>query len=270
MMEKFIEVSGYKIFTKTEGSGKPLLLLHSLWGSLHIFDNIAWNLSQKYKIIRVDFPGHGSSSSPKNNYTFEEFAPVINDVLNQLGIKENINLIGHSMGGFAALAFAEKYEKRIDSLILVHSLIREADVKSIRHRLRQSELISQNRKNLLLNLANESNFAEGNAEKFPSQFAQLEHISNMVTPEGALAAISAINTRHDSIPFLTKAKFPILVVIGKKDKIYNSDEQLAECKLIPGAKILLLHNSGHLGFIEEEARFIQGITSFLDMVKIYR
>ena len=265
-MEKFIEVSGYKIFTKTEGSGKPLLLLHSLWGNLHIFDNITRNLSQRYKVIRIDFPGHGRSSSPKNDYTFEELAPVINEILTRLGITEKIILFGHSMGGFAALAYAQLYEERIDSLILVQSLIREADAKSIKHRLRQAELIHQNRKNLLLKLSNESNFAEGNADKFPSQFVQLEHISNMVTPEGALAAISAINTRHDSIPFLTRAKFPMLVVIGKKDKIYNSDEQLAECELIPGAEVLVLHNSGHLGFIEEEAIFIERVSAFLDVV----
>jgi len=265
-MENFIEVSGFKIFTNVWGTGKPLLLFHSLWGNLHIFDNLAQNLAQKYNVIRMDFPGHGKSSPPKSDYTFEEFALIINEVLNQLGIVDKINLIGHSMGGFAALAFAKKYEERIDSLILVQSLIREADAKSIRHRLRQADLINQNRKKLLLKLANESNFAEGNAVKFPDRFLQLEHISGIVTPEGALAGINAINKRQNSIPFLTRAKFPVMFVIGKKDKIYNSDEQLSECKLIPGAEVVLLNNSGHLSFIEEELLFTQSISTFLDSV----
>ncbi len=266
-MEGIIESSGFKIYTKVEGSGKPVLLLHSLWGSHKLFDGLARHLSPNNTVIRIDFPGHGNSSATTGNFTFDEFAPVIDQVLNHVGITEKINLVGHSMGGFAAMAYARKYTKKIASLSLIHTLIQKADHKSVRHRLRQAELIRQNRKKLLLQFSNESNFAPGNSERFLSEYNQLEQISGLVTNEGALSAINAINTRENSLPFLMKADFPILIVIGGKDRVYNPEEQLWEHKNIPGAEVLILKNSGHLGFFEEEQTFNAKISAFINQIQ---
>lgn len=263
-MEGIIESFGFRIYTKVEGTGHPVLLLHSLWGSHRIFDSLANFLAQKNKVIRIDFPGHGNSPSCDEDFTFDEFAAVLNSILSQFHITEKITLIGHSMGGFAAIAFARKYTEKVASLVLVHSLIQQADNKSIRHRIRQADLIRQNRKKLLLQFSNESNFAPGNSKRFLSQYHQLEQISNLVTNEGALAAINAINTRENSLPFLMKADFPILVVIGKKDRVYNPEDQLWEYKNLKGAEILILEESGHMGFFEEELRFNQKIASFIE------
>lgn len=262
-MDCLIESFGFKIYIKVEGAGLPVVLLHSLWGNHTLFDNFSQQLSGQYKVIRIDFPGHGNSASPLGNFSFEEFAAVINDLLNQLDIKDEINLIGHSMGGFAALAFSRLHRERVASLILVHTLAKGPDSKSIRNRLRQMELIRCDKKNLLLQFANESNFAPGNAPKFPLSYACLEVASNQVTREGALAAIHAINTRQNGLPFLMNANIPTLFVIGKQDRIYDPDDQLWEQQNIPGAEVLLLQHSGHLGFFEEETVFNDKIDSFL-------
>lgn len=263
-MERIIESFGFRIFTKVEGNGKPVLLLHSLWGSHKIFDNLANFLAQNCKVIRFDFPGHGNSPSCENDYTFEEFAIVLNDLLHQLEIKERVSLIGHSMGGFAAMAYSQKYPEKVASLVLVHTLIQHANSKSIRHRIRQADLIRQNRKKLLLQFSNESNFAPGNSKKFSSHYLQLEQISNLVTNEGALAAINAINTRENSLSFLSKANFPILVVIGRKDRVYNPEDQLWEYKNLNSAEVLILEESGHMGFFEEEQIFNHRVESFIN------
>lgn len=263
-MEGIIESPGFRIYTKVEGTGKPVFLLHSLWGSHKIFDSLANFLAQKNKVIRIDFPGHGNSPSSVSDFTFEEFATVLNTILYQLDINEKINLIGHSMGGFAAMAYSHKYTEKVASLALVHTLIQNADHKSIRHRIRQADLIRHNRKKLLLQFSNESNFAPGNSEKFSTQYVQLEQISSLVTNEGALAAINAINTRENSLPFLMKASFPVLMVIGKKDRVYNPEDQLKEYKNLKGAEVLILEESGHMGFFEEEHIFNQKIASFIE------
>ena len=263
-MEGIIESSGFRIYTKVEGTGKPVLLLHSLWGSHKIFDSLANFLAQKNRVIRIDFPGHGNSPSPASDFTFEEFATVLNTVLCQLDINERINFVGHSMGGFAAMAYSRKYTEKVASLALIHTLIQHADHTSIRHRIRQADLIRQNRKKLLLQFSNESNFAPGNSKKFLAQYHQLEEISNLVTNEGALAAINAINTRENSLPFLMKANFPILIVIGKKDRVYNPEDQLWEYKNLNCAEVLILEESGHMGFFEEERIFNHRIASFIE------
>jgi pimeloyl-ACP methyl ester carboxylesterase len=262
-MEGLIEAAGFKIFTKVEGQGSPLVLLHSLWGNHCLFDNLSRFLSHQYQIIRVDFPGHGNSPLPEKNFSFEELAIGLNQVLEQLNIREEINLLGHSMGGFAAMAFARHFQEKVASLILVHTLAKGPDSSSIRHRLRQAELIRRDRKNLLLQLANESNFAPGNTEKFPHFYAAVKAASDSVSPQGALAAIHAINTRSNSLPFLMKAQFPTLIVIGRHDRIYNPEEQLWEQKNISMARLLWLEHSGHLGFFEEENLFNQQVEAFL-------
>jgi pimeloyl-ACP methyl ester carboxylesterase len=262
-MEGIIQSSGFRIYTKVEGTGKPVLLLHSLWGSQALFDSLAGYLAQEYKVIRLDFPGHGNSPSYPGDFTFVEFAPIIDQILDQLNIEEKITLVGHSMGGFAALAYSEKYSNKVASLCLIHSLAQKASPSSIVQRMRQAELIRQNRKKLLLQYANESNFAPGNSRKFPEYFHQLELISNLVTDQGALSAIYAINSREDGLTFLSKAGFPILIVIGEKDKIYDPSEQLREHENIPGSEVLILSDSGHMGFCEEEETFNKNLRSFL-------
>jgi len=266
-MEQLIKSFDYKIYTKVEGTGSPLLLLHSLWGSQILFDKIVKPLAEKYKIIRIDFPGHGSSASPLKNFTFEQFADVLDDVLIQIGIEEKINLLGHSMGGFAALAFAKKYPQKIASLILIHSLLKNADLKSIRLRNRQVSLIENNKKDLLLQVTISSNFAPGNVDRFTAEFEQLVLTANLVTDQGAIAGINAINSRENSLPFMMETEIPTFMVVGVQDRVYNPEDQLSEYSNLPHAELLLLHNSGHLGFIEEEAFFVSGVSHFLDSVR---
>ena len=267
-MEQIIKSFDYKIYTKVEGTGLPVLLLHSLWGGMILFDNIVKQLTNKYKIIRIDFPGHGNSDSPLKNFTFKEFADVLNDVLEQIGIDERINLLGHSMGGFAALAFAKKYPQKTASLILIHSLLKNADLKSIRLRNRQVSLIDNNKKDLLLQVTNSSNFAPGNVDRFPEEFEQLALTANFVTDRGAIAGINAINTRENSLPFMMNTEIPTFMIVGALDRVYNPEDQLSEYSNLTHAELLLLHNSGHLGFIEEEEIFVSGVSKFLDSVNI--
>jgi pimeloyl-ACP methyl ester carboxylesterase len=266
-MERLIESFDYKIYTRIEGKGLPVLLLHSLWGDSTLFDRIAKQLSPRFKIIRIDFPGHGNSASPINNFTFKEFAIVLNDVLEKLGIAGKIAFIGHSMGGFAALAFAKEFGGKTAALVLMHSLINSSDNKSTILRERQVKLINQNRKELLLQVTHPSNFAPGNVERFPDEFDQLTQTANRVTKEGALAGIHAINSRENSLHFMKVSNIPTLIVVGKQDQVYNPENQLSEYSNLAHAELLTLLNSGHLGFIEEEDIFVTRIKDFLSSIR---
>lgn len=265
-MEQIIESFDYKIYTKVEGNGRPVLLLHSLWGSHILFDNLVNQLSDKYKIIRIDFPGHGNSGNPSCNFTFQKFADVLKDILDQLGISEKICFIGHSMGGYAALAFAKKYPENTSSMVLIHTTLKNAGHKSIKQRERQTRLIGNNKIELLLQVSIPSNFAPGNNIRFPDEFDQLCQTAKQVTTEGVMAGINAINTRENSLPFMMKSNIPTLMVVGAQDKINNPKVQLSEYSIIPNAELLLLLHSGHLGFIEEQNMFVVRLIEFLASV----
>jgi len=262
-VEQVIKLKGYSIFTKVEGLGKPILLLHSYWGSNTLFDDMAGLLSSKMMVIRIDLPGHGNSGAPPADYTFDKFAAVLNELLISLNITEKISIIGHSMGGYAAMAFAAKYPEKLAKLILMHSPTKAADIQSIRLRNREGGLLMKGKKELLLQVTIPSNFAPENLSSLATKVELLYQTSSQVTLEGALRSIHAINHRSDSLPVLQIASYPILIIAGKFDKVYSADEQINETNEIPNAEVLMLNHSGHLGFIEEQDIVLNHIEIFL-------
>lgn len=266
-MEQIFELGGYAISTKVEGEGNPLLLLHSYWGSHVLFDRMAKVLSAKMKVIRIDLPGHGNSGTPPLEYTFDKFATVLNELITRLNIHEKISIVGHSMGGYVAMAFAAKYPERMASLVLMHSPTKAADIKSIKLRNREGQLLQKGKKELLLQLTIPSNFAPENIDSMKTAINLLNETSNRVTLDGALGSIYAINYRHNSLGALQIAQYPILIVIGKYDNVYSAIEQLNEANRIPNAEVLMLNHSGHLGFMEEEDLVNEKIREFLGRIK---
>ena len=263
-MEQVIELNGYRIFTKVEGEGRPLLLLHSYWGSHILFDQFASLLSVKMKVIRIDLPGHGKSGIPPLDYTFEKFAATLNELLKRIDVCEKFSIIGHSMGGYIALAFAAKYPERISSLVLMNSPIKAADIKSAKLREREGRLLQKGKRELLLQVTIPSNFATENLDSMGNALAMLYSASDQVTVEGALRSIYAINHRGNSLADLKNAQYPILIVIGKYDNVYKADEQLNDANQISTAEVLMLDHSGHLGFLEEKDLVVKKLGAFLE------
>ncbi len=266
-MEQVIELGEYSLNTSIEGEGLPVLLLHSYWGNLGLFDPLATVLSQKMKVIRVDLPGHGKSGPPPFNFTFDKFAPVLYELLKRLGVHEKISIVGHSMGGYAALAYVTKYPEKTGALVLMHALVKEADAKSIKLREQEGHLLQKGKKSLFLQVTVPSNFSHENLVKMGNKVDLLHQTSSQVTLEGSLGTIHAINHRGNSLAVLQNATFPILIIIGKHDKVYSAKEQLNDASLIPSAEVLLLNHSGHLGFIEEEDLVIEKLLVFFESNK---
>jgi pimeloyl-ACP methyl ester carboxylesterase len=263
-MKQILEIEGYRIYTIVEGEGSPLLLLHSYWGSHILFDRLTAVLSATMRVIRIDLPGHGKSGIPPSDYTFEKFAVVLNTLLIRLDVREQVSIIGHSMGGYAAMAFARQYPEKMASLVLMHSPTKAADNQSIKLREREYRLLRKGKKDLLLQVTIPSNFASENLDSMENEISLLFQTSNLITTEGALMSIHAINHRGNSLEVLQNAKYPILIIIGKYDKVYSADDQLAEGAKIPNAEVMLLCHSGHLGFLEEEFLVGNKLLAFLE------
>ncbi len=263
-MEQVFELREYSLNICVEGEGLPVLLLHSYWGNLRLFDPLVAVLSQKMKVIRIDLPGHGKSGPPPLNFTFDKFALVLNELLLRLEVREKISIVGHSMGGYAALAFATNYPGNTGILVLMHAPVKEADAKSIKLREQESHLLQKGKKDLFLKVTIPSNFAPENLDSMRHMVDRLHQSSSHVTLAGSLGTIHAINNRKNSLQVLQNATFPILIMIGKHDKVYRAKEQLNDASLIPSAEVLLLNHSGHLGFIEEEDLVIEKLQLFFE------
>jgi pimeloyl-ACP methyl ester carboxylesterase len=262
-MEQRLEISKYSLFIKEEGAGTPILMLHSYWGNHRLFDNLANSLKVKHHVIRIDMPGHGKSGAPPVDYHFEPFAYILHELIVKLNIHQKIIVIGHSMGGYAAMAFAAKYPELIEKLVLMHSPVQQADEPSIKLRNREALLIENGKKELLLQATIQSNFAPGNSDIFPNAVLELYQSASQVTQIGALRSIAAMNTRSSQLQFLQKSPFPILIVVGDHDKVYDAAGQLKDAMTMSKAEILRLTESGHCGFLEEEDKVLDRLSEFL-------
>ena len=100
---------------KAEGSGTTIVLLHGYLESSDIWDKFSGELKHEFRVISIDLPGHGKSGIVADIHTMEIMAETVNAVLDELDIDKCI-LIGHSMGGYVTMAFADLYLKNLSSV----------------------------------------------------------------------------------------------------------------------------------------------------------
>jgi len=115
-----ISFRGGKIHYSDSGCGEIIVLIHGYLESMEVWENFAGRLSQKFRILRIDLPGHGHSDLFSDINSMELMAEVIKEILDIQGIKK-VFLIGHSMGGYAALAFLQLFPEYLSGYSLFHS-----------------------------------------------------------------------------------------------------------------------------------------------------
>src|SRR5450631_111183 len=119
-MQKSLLFRGEPMVYEIRGQGLPVILLHGFMEDRRIWDSVLPGIENKYRWILPDLPGSGGSAFNASLQELKDFAELIPAILEQEGINEFV-LIGHSMGGYISLAFAEKYPDKIRALGLFHS-----------------------------------------------------------------------------------------------------------------------------------------------------
>ena len=101
-----------RIRYKQQGKGRAVILLHGFLEDLHIWDEFSSELSKSYRVISIELPGHGKSENFGYVHSMELMADAVMAVLKQERLRKVV-IIGHSMGGYVSLAFAEKYSDHL-------------------------------------------------------------------------------------------------------------------------------------------------------------
>ena len=105
-----------------KGRGKTVVLLHGYLESLEIWNGFADELARTFRVIAIDLPGHGLSGVVASIHTMDLLAEAVDAVLRHLDIDKAF-IIGHSMGGYIALAFVRLYPERVRGLGLIASQV---------------------------------------------------------------------------------------------------------------------------------------------------
>src|ERR1051326_356905 len=139
-MIRHADFRNVKVRFSDKGKGRAIVLLHGFLESLEIFNGLSDKLSKSFRVISIDLPGHGQTPSLGYIHTMELMAECVKSVLDFSGIRKYV-VIGHSMGGYVALAFAEKFPQHIAGLCLFHSTAMPDSEEKKKDRDRAAEVV---------------------------------------------------------------------------------------------------------------------------------
>ena len=260
-MEKQIKFQSKKINFTDEGSGNTLVLLHGFLGSLEIWKDFSTELSKKYRVICIDLPGHGKTDNFWGTHTMDFMAETAKAVLDELKIEKCV-IAGHSMGGYAALSFAEKYPDFLQGLCLFHSHAMPDTPEAKTNRERAIKAVSLNRKGFINQFIPEL-FAPENLERLKEYIEDQKEKARQIPRETIIAAQSGMKERSGKINLLSEISVPVLFIAGKKDTRIPIDKLLVQTVLPSHSEVLILGKAGHMGFIEAKNETMKTLDCFI-------
>ena len=268
MTEKKIIFQEAAIFYRTVGEGKTVVLIHGFGEDSDIWDYQVNFLKDHFRILLPDIPGSGQSEMVPNA-NIETYAEIIKSILDMevaessLQEAESVTMIGHSMGGYITLAFAEKYPGQLDGFGLFHSSAFADNEEKKQTRTKAIDFINEKGSNVFLKTSTPALFTKEFAEKYPERINELIEKDKKFTAEALVQYYKAMIARPDRTNVLKIFSKPILFIIGEHDMAIPLESSLQQCYLPVQSHVNLLEKSAHMGMWEETEKCNQILLQFL-------
>ncbi len=246
----------------SERGQKCVVLLHGYLESMIVWDEFIPLLTPHLRVVTLDLPGHGISVINGEVHTMEYLAECVGETMAALGI-ERYSVVGHSMGGYVALAMLDKYSDRLDSVTLLSSITdRDSDEKCDRRR-REIELVKAGKKSMMARLVPHAGFAPQNVKRLRDRVEDMEELIVITEDEGVIAILGGMIERKNRDEQLRNSAVRHMFIFGRHD-YYIPNEVAEELERThPEARTTWLEESGHMGFIEEPEKCAQAIIDFV-------
>ena len=270
-MAKSIAGSASGLYYREEGSGLPVVLLHGFAEDGAIWDRQVGDLSAYCRVIVPDLPGSGrspaltSGEGSEAQEGVEALAGSIATLLDQLAIQQCI-LIGHSMGGYIALAFAEKYPDRLSALGLFHSTAYPDNEEKKTGRKKSIEFIRNNGSAAFIRQSIPNLFSGYTREYNPDLIDGIISKYSGFSSDSLIGYYEAMTARPDRTAVLRQFTGPVLFIIGQADAVIPMEQVLQQCHLPAVSHIHIIENAGHMGMLEAPDRSNTILHSFLNFV----
>ncbi|HEV8511873.1 MAG TPA: alpha/beta hydrolase [Cyclobacteriaceae bacterium] len=247
-----------KIFFRKSGKGKPVLLIHGFCETHEIWNGFAEKLSEAFEVFAIDLPGFGDSPLPATPFTIQD---VAKDLLNWID-QENIRspfLVGHSLGGYTALAMAKQGQEKISGLCLFNSTPYpdSDDRKSNRNKV--IEFVKKNGVDPFIDTYVPGLFLDKKHPAIPDVYK----IARRTSEETLLAYTSAMRDRPSSIDFLKEFQKPLLTITGDNDSIISVESVREFGHLAKTSWVHILENTGHMGMFEQPDKALRILSDFM-------
>lgn len=258
-MQKSITFKNANISFSDSGKGTAVVLIHGFLENSTMWNNIVPQLSKENRIITVDLLGHGKSDCLGYVHTMELYAESIEAVLHHLKIKEYF-LIGHSLGGYVALALAEKNPQKIKGLCLMNSTSNEDSAERKNLRTRANKMVQKSFESLV-KMSVSNLFHPENLSKYKTAIEQVKKEALQTSLQGYMAANEGMKLRPNRNHVLEENSFKKLMIIGQKDPVLEYNSLLEEAKNTNSNFVVF--PDGHMSHIENRNELISTLTSFI-------
>lgn len=248
------------------GQGRPVIILHGLFGSARNWQGIARSLAEKNYVITPDLRNHGQSPHT-NSMSYEEMAADVITLANKLKL-EDVILVGHSMGGKVAMTATLQNPERFTALIV-------ADIAPVNYKHGFKSLVDA-MNSLDLNSLKNRNEAEAELRKTTNETGVVQFIlQNLIRSEGQFCwrinleqitySLSAISEFPESLSSMN-CHLPSLFLGGAKSDYLLSIYNTAIYQYFPAAEITMIEGAGHWLHAEKPNEFLNEVKTFINYV----
>jgi len=247
-----------KISYSDAGKGTTIVLLHGFLENQTMWQDLVPELSKKYRVITIDLLGHGESGCLGYVHSMEENAAAVRAVLSELRIRKAI-FVGHSMGGYVALAFAELFPASVKGLVLQNSTSKADSEERKTNRDRAIKAVKKDYVGFVrLSIANL--FNPDNRERLVGEIEKVKTEALKTPLQGIVASLEGMKIRKDRETILHSATYPILLILGKKDPVLNYEDNLKQIE--DTAVKLVAFPDGHMSHIENRDQLKKELLGF--------
>lgn len=258
-------VAEMNIHYMDEGSGEPLLLIHSLGQSLYTWRSLFEPLTAHYRVIAVDLPGHGYSGKPASfSYAIPDMAHAISLILDALGIR-SAHMLAYSMGCAYATELCRRYPTRVGNLILM-SPGGITEFMPVTARMLQNPIFSffaamsispKRVQDMLLECFLDRTIVTPEIVN--------EYFAPLTDPDArrALRLCACNYNEKDAISGLRDIEKPVLILCGSDDKWHSREHAELYHAAMRNANFALIRNAGHLLHEEKPEKILNAVRDFL-------
>jgi pimeloyl-ACP methyl ester carboxylesterase len=262
MTEKVLTTEEYEIFYRISGTGKPVIFVHGFGEDGTVWDEMIFDLKNEFQCIVPDLPGSGKSIMKNGDWSMDGLAESVAAILDMEEIPV-VTMIGHSMGGYITLAFAEKYEASLNGFGLFHSTAFADGEEKKEARKKSIQFIEQHGQIKFLEQATPNLFSQISKTKNPQM---VQEIIDRFTNFQEMALVhyyEAMMQRPDRTHILKNYAGSVLFIMGEHDNTVPLTDGLQQSNLPNLSYIHILSASGHMGMIEETDKCREILRKFL-------
>jgi len=256
----YIKLGSQKIHYYDHGEGDVIILLHGFMESVFMWKSLSERLSQRFRVLSVDLPGHGKSDVFENDLSIDHMATLIQQLLLKLNLHK-VNIVGHSMGGYVTLSFVEHYPTLVNSFILLNSKAGD-DSDEVKRKRKLGVQMLDKHPHFVVKESITNLFRAETRKDFLDEISGLVEEGQKGSYKGYADALVAMMHRPDRKKVLQN-DVSKLYVAGKFDPVIPFELSKGEMHLIKKCEYKILSHSGHMGFIEEKKLCEDIIEDFL-------